>query len=145
MSYPLHHVCPICIKLHGHQTLKPYFVSFSPRLADVADRISRHGYCSPAAFQSLRHLTVQDIVVGPNHIALLLEVRQHFKIIPFPVDRLGEINLQTYPAAFFLLSLFSLEKNFYFNVGIKGAVPMTPSSYIRVVLFCLRKKHILRE
>ena len=42
--------------------------------------------------------------------ALKAHLRRHSKIIPFPVDRPGEINLQTYPAAFFFFFFF--EKNY---------------------------------
>ena len=47
----------------------------------MSEKISRHGYASPPALQSLRRIVVQQLVVGPNHIALLLEVpcRSFFK------------------------------------------------------------------
>ncbi len=50
-----------------------FHVSLS-RLKEVADKISRHGYTSPAALQQLRNIIVEQVVIGPNHIALLLEV-----------------------------------------------------------------------
>ncbi|KAL3890879.1 hypothetical protein ACJMK2_003152 [Sinanodonta woodiana] len=43
------------------------------RLREVADKLSRHGFNSPAAFAALRNVVVNQCVVGPNYIALLLE------------------------------------------------------------------------
>ena len=45
------------------------------RLKEVADKIKRHGHVSQPALQNLRNVFVTQLVVGPNHIALLLEVK----------------------------------------------------------------------
>ena len=45
------------------------------RLKEVADKIKRHGHVSQTALQNLRNTIVTQLIVGPNHIALLLEVR----------------------------------------------------------------------
>ena len=42
----------------------------------------------------------------PAHAAYGCQLRRHSKIILFPVDRPGDINLPTYPAAFFVVDLF---------------------------------------
>ncbi|KAK2167028.1 hypothetical protein LSH36_32g04006 [Paralvinella palmiformis] len=43
------------------------------RLKDISERISHYGYSCPSALHPLRGHTIQNIAVGPNHIALLLE------------------------------------------------------------------------
>lgn len=40
------------------------------RLKDISDKISKHGLSSPAALQNV---SVNDVVVGPNHVAFLLQ------------------------------------------------------------------------
>ena len=50
-----------------------YSLYFSCRLREVSEKISRHGYTSPPAFQQLRNVGIQQVVLGPNHVALLLE------------------------------------------------------------------------
>ncbi|XP_064596947.1 E3 ubiquitin-protein ligase UBR5-like isoform X2 [Liolophura sinensis] len=42
-------------------------------LREVADKLNRHGFTSPPAFSSLRNVFVSQCVVGPGHVALLLE------------------------------------------------------------------------
>ncbi|KAL8591738.1 hypothetical protein ACOMHN_032280 [Nucella lapillus] len=44
------------------------------RLREVSDRISRHGFSSPPALSSiLRSVNIRETVMGPHHVALLLE------------------------------------------------------------------------
>ena len=46
----------------------------SSRLREVSDKLSKHGHTSPQAFQQLNNVGIQQVVLGPYHIALLLEV-----------------------------------------------------------------------
>ncbi|XP_076437649.1 E3 ubiquitin-protein ligase UBR5-like [Babylonia areolata] len=43
------------------------------RLREVSDRISRHGFSSPPALSAIRNVSIRETVMGPNHVALLLE------------------------------------------------------------------------
>ncbi len=43
------------------------------RLKEVADKIKKHGHVSAPALQQLRNTIVTQLVLGPNHVALLLE------------------------------------------------------------------------
>ncbi|CAH1775507.1 unnamed protein product [Owenia fusiformis] len=43
------------------------------RLKDVAEKISRHGANSPIALSALKNCSIIQAVVGPNHIAFLLQ------------------------------------------------------------------------
>ena len=44
------------------------------RLREVAEKISRNGYVASQALSSLRNCSVVQCVIGPQYIALLLEV-----------------------------------------------------------------------
>ncbi|XP_014675920.1 PREDICTED: E3 ubiquitin-protein ligase UBR5-like [Priapulus caudatus] len=43
------------------------------KLREVSDKVSRHGYATPPVFTRLQGVSVVQCVVGPSHIALLLE------------------------------------------------------------------------
>ena len=44
------------------------------RLKEVSDKISCHGFLSPPALHAIRGHAIQQVAIGPNHIALLLQV-----------------------------------------------------------------------
>ena len=44
------------------------------RLKEVADKINKYGYTTPQALANIKNCVVKQCVVGPNHIAFLLEV-----------------------------------------------------------------------
>ncbi|XP_066269411.1 E3 ubiquitin-protein ligase UBR5-like [Branchiostoma lanceolatum] len=60
------------------------------RLKEVADKINKHGYVSPPAISQLRGQVVRECVVGPNHIAFLLEdgrvCRMSYRILTERLD-----------------------------------------------------------
>jgi len=60
-----------------------------PRLKEVSDKLNRFGYTNPAALCNLK-VPVKQIVVGPSHLALLLEdgrvCRVSFSIISDRLD-----------------------------------------------------------
>ncbi|GIY42877.1 hypothetical protein CDAR_67181, partial [Caerostris darwini] len=43
------------------------------RLKDVAERTNRCGYSVPSVLAQLKSIAVVQCVVGPNHVAFLLE------------------------------------------------------------------------
>lgn len=43
------------------------------RLREVSERLSRHGFSAPPALASLRNVNITQCVLGPTHLALLLE------------------------------------------------------------------------
>ena len=56
--------------------------ALSFRLKEVADKIGKHGFTSPPALHALRNIPIQQVVVGPSHIAFLLQVS--YNINPYP-------------------------------------------------------------
>ena len=57
-----------------------------PSLKEVSERISHHGFTGPSALQQLKNVAIKQVVLGPNHVALLLDVcLLSFRTIPIQI------------------------------------------------------------